>query len=97
MTETAIASDAKFVRTSDVVSTDMDGETVMMDVENGEYFALSGSGPLIWEKLAEPMRVDEIIAAIGEEFDTSGTDDLEGLITGFVSGLLGKGLIQRAD
>ncbi|MEO0463971.1 MAG: PqqD family peptide modification chaperone [Pseudomonadota bacterium] len=96
MTNSAVANDVPYIRASDVVATDMDGETVMMDVNDGSYFALTGSGPLIWEKLEKPMQINELLTALGEEYDTDGVDDLEGLVRDFVSKLLEKGLLKPA-
>lgn len=97
MTDMPIASDVRLMRASDVVATDMDGETVMMDVQKGSYFALSGSGPRIWELLESPMSMDELIAALSKEFDTSETAEVESAVSDFVSGLLAKGLVRPAD
>ena len=97
MSAANLAPETRYVRASDVVATDMNGETVMMDVHKGSYFALTGSGSQIWEQLEEPKRVDELIAALDAEFDASSVEDFEGLITGFVSDLLAKGLVKPAD
>lgn len=97
MKDRQIADNVRYVRASDVVATDMDGETVMMDVQKGSYFALSGSGPDIWEKLAQPMLVDELVKALGEKYDTDAAGDLESVVSDFVARLLDKGLVQPAD
>lgn len=97
MKDKLIADDVRYVRASDVVATDMDGETVMMDVQKGSYFALSGSGPDIWEKLAQPMLIGELVEALDEEYDTDGASDLESVVSDFVARLLDKGLVQPTD
>ncbi len=97
MTATNLAPDTRYVRASDVVATDMNGETVMMDVHKGSYFALTGSGSQIWEQLAEPKKLDELVQALDAEFDASSVEDFEGLIAGFVGDLVAKGLVKPAD
>ncbi|MGB3471870.1 MAG: PqqD family peptide modification chaperone [Erythrobacter sp.] len=97
MNKAAIEQDVQYVRASDVVATDMDGETVMMDVQKGSYFALSGTGPRIWEKLANPMRIGDLITSLGEEYDIDDVDDLEAVVNDFVAGLLDKGLLRPSD
>ena len=97
MTIAPIANDVRLLRADDVVATDMDGETVMMDVQKGSYFALSGSGTRIWELLEQPRSINDVIAALSEEFDTAGAEDVEGVVTDFVAKLLDKGLVRPAD
>lgn len=97
MKDNPIADDVRYVRASDVVATDMDGETVMMDVQKGSYFALSGSGPDIWAELAQPMRVEELVEALGEKYDTDAAQDLESVVSDFLARLLDKGLVQPTD
>ncbi|MCK0129399.1 PqqD family peptide modification chaperone [Erythrobacter sp. F6033] len=97
MSTITIAEDVRYVRASDVVATDMDGELVMMDVQQGSYFALTGSGPFIWEKLADPLCVGELVAALKAEYDMEGAGDPESLISEYLAMLLDKGLVRPAD
>lgn len=89
--------DARFVQASDVVATDMSGETVMMDVKKGTYFAVTGSGSSIWERLEQPLRLDELVSQLEDEFDAEGIEDFESLIAGFLNDLLEKGLVTPAE
>lgn len=60
----------RFFRNEDILATTMDGEVVMMSVEDGTYFSLSsGVGALIWELLEKPKTLDELVAAIQQEYD----------------------------
>lgn len=94
MSRDTINADMTFIRNEEVVATDMDGETVMMDVKQGAYFAISGSGTQIWQRLAEPKTIGELTAAMAEEFDTDNVEDLDQIVSEFVSGLLQKGLVK---
>ena len=58
-------------RSSDLVSSNMDGETVMMSVENGEYYGLDPIGSRIWELLENPIEVNVLIETLLEEFEVS--------------------------
>jgi hypothetical protein len=83
------------VRAPDLIATDMDGETVMMDVESGIYFGLSGVGGRIWELLEDPRSAEDLTRAIMAEFDvdpeTCRTD-----VQSFLDSLLENGLVKRA-
>jgi hypothetical protein len=62
----------KWVRDNDILSSDMDGETVMMSIEKGKYFGLDKVGSRIWELLEEPHSTDELIKILMKEFDVEG-------------------------
>ena len=61
-------NDTFMIRHPEIVSADMDGETVMMSIERGEYIGLSGIGPFIWELMKEPISVTQIIDAVHLEY-----------------------------
>jgi hypothetical protein len=58
-------------RNPKLVSSDIDGEKVMMSVENGEYFGLDPVGSRIWELIENPIRVDKLIELLINEFDVA--------------------------
>jgi hypothetical protein len=64
-----IEPDSQFVRNPDLIATDMDGDTVMMSIERGEYYGVSGVGTRIWELLETPKTLAEIITSICAEFE----------------------------
>lgn len=56
------------IRASHLVATDMDGETVMMNVSQGTYFGLGGIGGRIWTLLTEPATVEHMVRTICSEY-----------------------------
>lgn len=58
-------------RKSGIMTADMDGATVMMDIETGKYYNLGEIGGRIWELLETPMPVNDLINALTEEYDVS--------------------------
>lgn len=58
-------------RSSELVSTNMDGEIVMMSINNGEYYGLDPIGSRIWEILEKPIQVNDLIVALLKEFEVS--------------------------
>lgn len=58
-------------RKSGIMTADMDGATVMMDIETGKYYNLGEIGGRIWELLETPMSVNDLINALTEEYDVS--------------------------
>ena len=58
-------------RNPELVASDMDGETVMMSIDNGEYFGLDPVGSRIWTLIENPVRIDKLIEQLLEEFDVT--------------------------
>lgn len=54
-------------------STDMDGETVMLNIERGEYFGIGGVGTCAWALLEQPVSIQEITRVICSEYDEEET------------------------
>lgn len=92
---TAPLPSANFVRNPDLVATDMDGETVMMSIERGEYFGLGGVGSRVWELLAQPTSLAQLADAIGAEYEVDASTCLADLQR-FVADLLANGLVAPA-
>ncbi|MFH2096071.1 MAG: lasso peptide biosynthesis PqqD family chaperone [Bacteroidota bacterium] len=81
-------------RNPEMLSSNMDGETVMMSIENGEYYGLNEIGTRIWELTADRISVKELIEKLMDEYEvdeeTCKTDVFE-----FLDGLMKKKLILK--
>jgi len=51
------------------VETVADGEVVLMHIESGRFFSLSGTGRAIWDQMAEPTPVGTIVDNLVAEYD----------------------------
>lgn len=80
-----------------LIAAEMDGELVMMDVEQGAYFNLNAVGSHIWEGLENPTSVQDLVASIKEAFDTDAGTSVEADTLGFLQTLLDKGLVHQVD
>lgn len=58
-------------RNQEIDASELDGETVMMDMERGNYFMLNPVGSRIWELIEKPVSVEEIIHHLREEYEVS--------------------------
>lgn len=56
-------------RDSKLITSKMDGETVMMSINNGEYYGLDPIGSRIWELIENPISVESLIAKLRCEYD----------------------------
>lgn len=56
-------------RSSDVLTSEVDGQFVMMDVESGKYFSMNEVASDIWKALEKPIKVADIYAALLKTYD----------------------------
>lgn len=66
---TAIDEGTQIQRQSGCIVSDMDGETVMMSIDNGKYYNLGAIGGRIWSLIEQPMSVQQLITQLLEEYD----------------------------
>ena len=71
---------------------DMNGATVMMDIETGKYYNIGDVGGRIWELLDSPMTLSELIDALTKEYSVS-DEQCEKDTVPFLSSLLERGLL----
>lgn len=80
-------------RTDDVLNTEIDDQTVMMDIEKGSYFGLNPTATRIWALLVEPTVIADLCDRLMEEFDVP-REQCEKQVFKFLGELLDRGLIQ---
>ena len=66
-----------------VIFEELDGEAVLLHLDGGVYYKLNKSGTRVWELIQELGEIDDVRAALVEEFeidsDTAGRD-VHGLV-----------------
>lgn len=91
-----IQPETLLIRNPELVAADMDGETVMLDVDSGRYFGLDPVGSHIWELLAHATSAQACAASIKAEFAITEDDDVESDLSAFLAQLVANGLILEA-
>lgn len=82
----------KMIKQSNV--TDLSGEKVMVDFDNGKYFMIKGVGNDIWDMLGEQeIGVDEIISRLLGEYEVS-EDVCEKEVLEFLNRMESLGIIE---
>ncbi|MGD7044471.1 lasso peptide biosynthesis PqqD family chaperone [Jeotgalibacillus proteolyticus] len=51
------------------VVSNMDGEIVMLSIENGKYYNLGDIGGVIWEKIEQPVVIASLIEELIQEYE----------------------------
>ena len=75
-----------------LMSTDLDGDTVLLDTESGHYFGLNGVGARVWELAREPRAVRDILDELLTEYDVPEVQ-LKDDVLSFVNGLAQHSLL----
>lgn len=88
-----IDDSALVVQAVGLVAVDMDGETVMMQIENGKYYSLDPIGGRIWELLASPTHIDRLVEILTSEYEVEREQCKEDTLE-FINYLYQEGLIQ---
>lgn len=68
----------------DVISQEVSGETVLLDLESENYFGLDEVGTRIWQLIKETGDLQAVYDTLLEEYEVSGErlqQDLETLLT----------------
>jgi hypothetical protein len=83
-------------RAKDCISTELDGETVILDTVSGIYSGLDPIGTYIWNLLEQPATVSTLRDAILERYDVTEEQCVADLLC-FLKELAAKGMILAKD
>jgi hypothetical protein len=66
-----IGPDTVFRRKADLLFNEIDGEVVMLSIENGEYYGMDKVGSRIWELLDQPYSFKDLVGKLMDEYEVS--------------------------
>ena len=61
----------QYQRSAEVVSTNVDGEEVLLSIENGTYYGLNSVASRIWQLIKQPKSFDALCCVLQNEFDVT--------------------------
>ncbi|HEY0733678.1 MAG TPA: lasso peptide biosynthesis PqqD family chaperone [Herpetosiphonaceae bacterium] len=91
-----ISKSAVVVATKEQVSSDLEGEAVILNLKNGMYYGLDAIGSRIWELLQQPQSVAALRDAIMAEYDVD-AERCERDLLALLSNLAEVQLIEVSD
>jgi hypothetical protein len=91
----AISLDASVRPNPDLLSSELEGEAVILDLSSGVYFGLNSVGARVWELLQGGRDLRSIRAALLEEFDVPASR-CEADLLGLVRRMAEDGLVHVA-
>lgn len=85
-------SESRFRIGPEIVHETVDGEVIAIDLANGSYYSLAGSGPAIWELLAHGVSEAELSSALAGQFEAE-EEEISAAVSALLSQLQENGLI----
>ncbi|MEE4196497.1 MAG: lasso peptide biosynthesis PqqD family chaperone [Bacteroidales bacterium] len=79
-------------RNNDILASDIDGEKVMMSIQQGEYYGLGKTGSFIWDNIEKPITIKDLADLITEKYEVSREKCLQDILP-FLNDLAEKKLI----
>jgi hypothetical protein len=74
----------------------LDGEVVLVNLDNGYYYILQGTGSEIWQHLTSGAPADETVAALLRQY-TGEPEAVAQAVRDFVSSLVAEALLQPVE
>lgn len=90
-----IQEDTRLKRSKGLITTEVDGELVMMSVDKGKYFGLNEIGHAIWQLLDKFSTPAEIISQLQKEYKVD-RETCEEDVMDFLQEMAGKGVVDFA-
>lgn len=90
--EPQLRPETVLARADGLLEAKIDGETVMMSIDRGEYYGLDAIGSEIWALLEKPRSVAEICAAMGARYEVE-PEVCERDVLGFLGELVADGSV----
>lgn len=84
------------VATTDQLSTDLEGETVILHLRDGIYYGLDAVGTFVWQRLAEPRSIAGLVDDVVARYDV-GRERCEKDLLALIDELAARGLVAILD
>lgn len=91
-----IGPDTIIQRRNDLLFNEIDGEVVMLSIENGEYYGLDRVGAKIWELIKEPLSIRHLVEKLMGEYEIDKEQCISDTLT-FINKLADKKLVHNND
>ncbi|APC96696.1 lasso peptide biosynthesis PqqD family chaperone [Francisella frigiditurris] len=91
---TSLQAVDKIHKNNDIFSSEIDGEAIMMNIENNAYYSMGEIGNRVWQLLGNSTTINDICEQLIKEYDVS-IEQCQKDITPFLNQLLEKNLIIK--
>ena len=84
--------DTTIQRNNEILTSDLDGEKVMMSIKFSEYYGLGKTGSFIWDNIEKPIKISDLIKLITQKFNVEKEQCFDDIFP-FLNDLIEKELI----
>ena len=91
-----INSDTWIVQAPHLLTTELDGETVLMSLAQAAYYGLDSTAQRIWDLIAQPQRVANLCETLIAEYAVS-RQTCQGQVCAFLTELHKEGLVHITE
>lgn len=91
-----LTEETTIVRNNEILTSDIDGEKVMMSIKQGQYYGLGKTGSFIWDSMEKPIKIKHLINSITSRFKVDKKKCLSDILP-FLNDLMEKGLINATN
>ncbi|HJX71831.1 MAG TPA: lasso peptide biosynthesis PqqD family chaperone [Bacteroidales bacterium] len=88
-----IKPDTLLKRKQDQLFSEIDGEVVMLSVENSEYYGMDKVGSRIWQLIEKSMSLKQLIGILLDEYEVAEEQCTEDTVK-FIEQLMEKELVE---
>ncbi len=94
MTEACITLETRVKQAETPITAPMDEGVMMFSQETAHYYSLQEVAKDIWERIAEPIRVDDLCAGLLQDYEDVGEKECHEQVIAFLTEMLADDLIQ---
>ena len=86
----------KYSRNNITISSKLNDEQIILDIEKGKYFSLNPVATHIWELLEEPMELDDLCSKLISDYEVD-AEQCKADTNNYIKDLIRLGLILEYD
>ena len=83
-------------RNPSAISSELDGEAVILDMESGKYHSLDSTGTKIWALLEDKISLDDIVLQLIEEYSVE-RQQCTTEVEEFINRMVDLGLVETEN
>lgn len=87
-----ITLNSKINKAPDLLAAEMDGEIVLLNVEQGSYYGLDAVGSDIWQRLEAPIVISDLASQLARDYDGD-VETIESDLLALAAELHAEGLV----
>ncbi|OAN77433.1 hypothetical protein A8B78_14075 [Jannaschia sp. EhC01] len=85
----------RYERSANMMVAEMDGDLVMMDIDQGSYFAINPVGGHLWQQLETPQTLAALVESVTEAFATDDAAQVKTDVEAFLADMAHNNLIRE--